>query len=111
MYLSNTTARTPCSPQATNIGGGSIAAFAMIRAMKVYVVALNDVFDTGLATVLDAFGTANELAEMSGMTSLRFDVTWSAPLPAAPTVRSDVKGMPARVHRTGAVASRRGASP
>ena len=41
--------------------------------MKVYVLALDDVFDTGLATVLDAFTTANELAEMSGLT-LRFDI-------------------------------------
>jgi transcriptional regulator GlxA family with amidase domain len=43
--------------------------------MKVHVLALDDVFDTGLATVLDAFGTANELAEMTGMTSTRFDVS------------------------------------
>jgi transcriptional regulator GlxA family with amidase domain len=43
--------------------------------MKVHVLALDGVFDTGLATVLDAFGTANELAEMSGLTSPRFDVT------------------------------------
>jgi transcriptional regulator GlxA family with amidase domain len=42
--------------------------------MKVYVLALDDVFDTGLATVLDAFTTANELAEISGLTSLRFDL-------------------------------------
>ena len=42
--------------------------------MKVYVLALDNVFDTGLATVLDAFATANELAEISGITSLRFDV-------------------------------------
>ena len=42
--------------------------------MKVYVPALDDVFDTGPATVLDAFTTANELAEMTGLTSLRFDV-------------------------------------
>ena len=41
--------------------------------MKVYVLALDDVFDTGLATVLDAFTTANELAEISGLT-LRFDL-------------------------------------
>jgi len=42
--------------------------------MKIFVLALNNVFDTGLATVLDAFQTANELAEMSGLTSPRFDV-------------------------------------
>lgn len=43
--------------------------------MRIYVLALNRVFDTGLATVLDAFGTANELAEMTGITSLRFDLS------------------------------------
>jgi transcriptional regulator GlxA family with amidase domain len=42
--------------------------------MKIHVLALDDVFDTGLATVLDAFGAANELAEMSGLTSPRFDI-------------------------------------
>jgi len=43
--------------------------------MKVAVMALGDVFDTGLATVLDAFQTANELAALSGLSSSRFDVT------------------------------------
>jgi len=42
--------------------------------MKIFVLALNNVFDTGLSTVLDAFQTANELAEMSGLASPRFDV-------------------------------------
>ena len=43
--------------------------------MKIYVLALDGVFDTGLATVLDTFETANELAEMSGLASPRFDIT------------------------------------
>jgi transcriptional regulator GlxA family with amidase domain len=43
--------------------------------MKVSVLTLESVFDTGLATVLDAFQTANELAELSGLSSSRFDVT------------------------------------
>jgi len=38
-------------------------------------MALGDVFDTGLATVLVAFQTANELAALSGLSSSRFDVT------------------------------------
>jgi transcriptional regulator GlxA family with amidase domain len=42
--------------------------------MKIYVLALDGVFDTGLATVLDALQTANELADMSGLASPRFDV-------------------------------------
>jgi hypothetical protein len=44
-----------------------IAKIAIIFAMKIHVLVLDGVFDTGLATVLDAFATANELAEMSGM--------------------------------------------
>jgi transcriptional regulator GlxA family with amidase domain len=43
--------------------------------MKVDVLALNGVFDTGLAAVLDAFATANDLAQAQGVSSLRFDVT------------------------------------
>ncbi|HWY65755.1 MAG TPA: DJ-1/PfpI family protein, partial [Rhizomicrobium sp.] len=39
------------------------------------MLVLDGVFDTGLATVLDALQTANELAEMSGLASPRFDVT------------------------------------
>jgi len=42
--------------------------------MRVSVLALEGVFDTGLATVLDAFQTANELAEISALSSPRFDV-------------------------------------
>jgi transcriptional regulator GlxA family with amidase domain len=43
--------------------------------MKVSVLALESVFDTGLATILDAFHTANELAELSGLSSSRFEIT------------------------------------
>jgi len=42
--------------------------------MRIHVLALNGVFDTGLAAVLDAFGTANALAEMTGVSSLRFQI-------------------------------------
>jgi transcriptional regulator GlxA family with amidase domain len=54
---------------------GKIAKDDIIFAMRVCVLALDGVFDTGLATVLDAFQTANELAEMSGLASPRFDVS------------------------------------
>ena len=40
--------------------------------MRIHILALNGVFDTGLATVLDALDTANSLAEMTGISSLRF---------------------------------------
>jgi transcriptional regulator GlxA family with amidase domain len=42
--------------------------------MHIHILALNGVFDTGLAAVLDAFGTANTLAEMTGISSLRFQM-------------------------------------
>jgi transcriptional regulator GlxA family with amidase domain len=54
---------------------GKTAKIDIIFAMKIQVLVLDGVFDTGLATVLDAFSTANELAEMSEMALPRFDVT------------------------------------
>jgi transcriptional regulator GlxA family with amidase domain len=42
--------------------------------MDVRVLVLDGVFDTGLATVLDALQTANELATMAGLTAPRFEV-------------------------------------
>jgi len=42
--------------------------------MRIHILALNGVFDTGFAAILDAFGTANTLAEMTGISSLRFQV-------------------------------------
>ena len=46
----------------------------MVIAMRIHILALNGVFDSGLAAVLDAFGTANALAEMTGVSSLRFQM-------------------------------------
>ena len=42
--------------------------------MRIHILTLNGVFDTGLAAVLDAFATANALAEMTGIASLRFQI-------------------------------------
>jgi|SRR5271166_4966 len=52
---------------------GGIDKFGIILAMKISVLALDGVFDTGLAIMLDAFGTANELAELFDVTALRFE--------------------------------------
>jgi len=49
--------------------------FDMVFAMKVHILVLDGVFDTGLALMMDAFKTANELAEVTALTSLRFNVT------------------------------------
>jgi len=43
--------------------------------MRIYVLALDEVFDTGLTTLLDTFCTANDLADSAGTPSTRFDVT------------------------------------
>lgn len=43
--------------------------------MRIYVLALSEVFDTGLAAFLDTFSTANALAESTGTSSMRFDVS------------------------------------
>lgn len=43
--------------------------------MQIYVVALNEVFDSGLTTLLDTFSMANDLAKSAGTPSARFDVT------------------------------------
>ena len=40
--------------------------------MRINILVLSGVFDTGLTAVLDAFGTANALAEMTGISSPRF---------------------------------------
>lgn len=42
--------------------------------MKLFILALDDVFDTGLMVLLDTFATANELAAAHGFASPSFDV-------------------------------------
>ena len=43
--------------------------------MKIVVLVVEGVFDTGLSTVLDALTTANELADLAGSPGPRFDVS------------------------------------
>ena len=40
--------------------------------MRIHILALNGLFDTGLAAVLDAFEIANALAKMSDISSPPF---------------------------------------
>ena len=82
--------------------------------MRIHILALNGVFDTGLAAVLDAFCIANALAEMTDMSSLRFDVKvvglhkrittahgLSMPVSAAARAHTpDAVVMPALLHMT-----------
>jgi transcriptional regulator GlxA family with amidase domain len=51
---------------------GKLVVFDILIAMQIHVLALNGVLDTGLAAVLDAFDFANTLAEMTGVSSVRF---------------------------------------
>ena len=53
------------------------AIFGIIIAMRVNVLALDDVFDLALRG-LDAFQTANELIGMAGLTRTAFEVTVAA---------------------------------
>lgn len=43
--------------------------------MRIHVLALDDVFDTGLATVVDTFNIANMLAESAGTPAIHFEIT------------------------------------
>ena len=43
--------------------------------MRIDVLALNGVFDTGLSAILDVFTVANELAAASDQAATRFEVT------------------------------------
>jgi hypothetical protein len=42
--------------------------------MRVYVLALDQVFDLGLSAILDGFQTANELIQMTGLAVPKFQV-------------------------------------
>ena len=43
--------------------------------MRIYILALDEVFDTGLSTVLDTFSIANDLAGSAGTPSIHFEIT------------------------------------
>ena len=49
--------------------------FDIICAMRLTVLAVDGVFDTGLAAVMDTFATANELAAAQGLKIPRFEAT------------------------------------
>jgi transcriptional regulator GlxA family with amidase domain len=46
---------------------GKTANIVIILAMIIHVLALNELFDTGLSTLLDAFAAANELGKAAGV--------------------------------------------
>ena len=43
--------------------------------MRIYILALDEIFDIGLSTVLDTFSIANDLAKSAGTPSVHFKVT------------------------------------
>ena len=77
--------------------------------MRIYILALDGVFDTGLSAILDTFSIANDLAEPAGTPSVHFEVTvvgvrrqvhtrhgLSVPVvPAAQLARPDIVLIPA----------------
>jgi transcriptional regulator GlxA family with amidase domain len=83
-----------------------------LKTMRIYVLALNGVFDTGLSAVLDVFSMANALAAMTGVSSLRFELkvmglhrrittAHGLSLPVTPAARGhapDAVVMPAILH-------------
>ncbi|MCX4162916.1 MULTISPECIES: GlxA family transcriptional regulator [Paraburkholderia] len=62
--------------------------------MRIYVLALEGVFDTGLTTVLDSLTMANNLANATGVTTAGFDITVTG---MRPEVRTAL-GMQVPVH-------------
>ena len=58
----------------SDLDSGETAIFGTICAMRIYVLALDRVFDLGLSAILDAFQTANELIEMTGLAVPQFEV-------------------------------------
>jgi transcriptional regulator GlxA family with amidase domain len=68
--------------------------------MRICVLALESVFDTGLTTVLDALTTANKLARATGMATPGFDITVTGVRPQVRTALglqvpvSDIAGAP-----------------
>jgi len=57
---------------------GAIDNFAIDPAINITVLALEGVFDTGLATVLDAFTTANELGALHACPGPQFQISIAA---------------------------------
>ena len=53
----------------------SIDNFDINPAMRIFVLVLEGVFDTGLTTVLDGLTMANKLASATGMAAAGFDIT------------------------------------
>ena len=67
--------RRPLYKRPNPADSGAIDIFGADRAMRISVLALEGVFDTGLTTVLDALGMANTLAQWTGMLTPGFEVT------------------------------------
>src|SRR5688572_1145366 len=63
----------PCGFGAVSGSGGNDT-YGSVSAMRISILVVDDVFDTGLTSLLDTFETANELAG-----ERRFEVTTSSP--------------------------------
>ena len=54
---------------------GKIDKFDIILAMRIHILALDEVFDTGLSTILDTLSVANDLAGANSAFSTHFEIT------------------------------------
>lgn len=61
--------------QSTKANTVLIDSFGIDPAMRIFVLALDGVFDTGLTTVLDSLTMANSLGDATGMAATGFDIT------------------------------------
>jgi len=71
--LSRNIGAEPDCSRTVYLASGKNDIFDMILAMRIDVLALDGVFDLGLAAVLDAFETANELIGMAELSVPRFE--------------------------------------
>ncbi len=58
-----------------SLPSGKIDKLDIIIAMRIHILVLDEVFDTGLSTLLDTLRIANDLTDMAGASSTRFNVS------------------------------------
>ena len=58
-----------------SLPSGKIDKFDIIIAMRIHILVLDEVFDTGLSALLDTLRIANDLPDTAGASSTRFDVS------------------------------------
>ena len=62
-----------------SLPSGKIDKLDIIVAMRIHILVLDEVFDTGLSTLLDTLRIVNDLTDMAGASSTRFNVSRGTP--------------------------------